>query len=67
MERKRQIDPEKLSDEQIQQLSDQIGGKLREICDKACEEANRILSVYNMQARMQIELTSKEFDEKQGD
>jgi hypothetical protein len=67
MERKRQIDPEKLSDEQIQQLSDQIGGKLREICDKACEEANRILSVYNMKARMQIELTSKEFDEKQGD
>ena len=53
-ERERKVDVSKLTPEQLSALEAQIGGKMREICDKACEEANRILAVYGMKAKMQF-------------
>lgn len=53
-DRKRSFDINKLSAEAADQLSQSLGAKVREICDKACEEANKILNVYSMKAQMQI-------------
>jgi hypothetical protein len=66
MNRERRVNAENLSDEQLQQLSEAIGQKLRELCDNACEQANRILEVYGMKAMMQFEIKPKDFDKKQG-
>lgn len=52
--RKRSFDINKLSPEQADQLSADIGAKVRQICDEACEKANKILNVYQMKAQMQI-------------
>ena len=53
-ERKRSFDINKLSQEQAQEISAQIGEKVRLICDEACEKANKILNIYGMKAIMQI-------------
>lgn len=53
-ERKRFIDINSLAEDQIADIEAQLGSKTREICDKACEEANKYLNVYGMQAQMQI-------------
>lgn len=52
--RKRSFDINKLNAEAAEQLSNSLGEKVREICDKACAEANKILNVYSMKAQMQI-------------
>jgi vacuolar-type H+-ATPase subunit H len=67
MDRTRQVNAENLTDEQLQELSEQLGTKLKEICDKACEEANRILTVYNMKALMQFDIKPKDFVKEQGE
>lgn len=53
-DRKRSFDINKLTPESADQLSQDIGSKVRAICDKACEDANKILNVYGMKALMQI-------------
>lgn len=52
--RKRHFNINNLSQEEAESLSNDIGAKVREICDKAVLEANKILNVYNMKAQMQI-------------
>lgn len=52
--RVRKIDVDKLSPEQADSLSEQIGEKLRKIIDQACTEANRITEIYGMQVKMQF-------------
>ena len=55
-DRVRHVDVEKLSSEQAEILSAQIGEKLREIVDKACGDANRIVNIYGMKCKMQFVL-----------
>lgn len=52
--RERKIDISKLPSEEVDLISKQIGEKIKEICDKACEEANKILAIYGMKSKMQI-------------
>jgi hypothetical protein len=56
-DRKREIDVQKLTPEQADELSTQIGEKIRLICDKAVLDANRILNIYGMEAKMQIAIS----------
>lgn len=55
-ERKRSIDIEKLSDEQVKTLYIQIGEKVKDICDKAVWSANRILNLYGMECKMAFQI-----------
>lgn len=54
--RVRKVDVNKLTFEQTDQLSEQIGGKVRDICDKAVAEANKLLNIYGLQCKMQFVL-----------
>lgn len=60
--RKRSFDINKLSPEAADQLSNDIGAKVRQFCDEACEKANKILNVYGMKAQMQIVIKGIEED-----
>jgi len=60
--RKRKIDVSKLSNERIDELSDQIGEKVRKLVDETIEKVNKMLAVYDMQAKMQIVLQEKTRD-----
>lgn len=53
-DRKRSFDTNKLNKDEAEQLSTDIGVKVRQICDEACEKANKILNIYGMKAQMQI-------------
>lgn len=55
--RKRSIDISNLSLEQADSLAQQVGPKVREICDEAIEKANKILNIYGMKAQMQIAIS----------
>ena len=59
IDRERKIDIETLSPEQVDQLSVQIGAKVRGICDDAAGQINRILAVYGMSAKIAIEFDQK--------
>ena len=60
--RKRKIDVSKLSNERIDELSDQIGEKVRKLVDETIKKVNKMLAVYDMQAKMQIVLQEKTRD-----
>lgn len=53
-DRERKVDLKALSPQQLADLELQLGNKIRQICDEACEKANRVLSVYSMKCKMQI-------------
>lgn len=53
-DRERKVDVKALSSEQADQLSEQIGTKVREICDEAAGRINSILAIYGMSAKLQI-------------
>lgn len=53
-DRKRSFDINSLTKKEADQLSKDIGAKISQICDKACEDANRILAVYGMKTQMQF-------------
>lgn len=58
--RKRSFDVNSLAKEEADRLSDEIGAKVRQICDEACEKANKILGIYGMKAQMQIVINATE-------
>jgi hypothetical protein len=67
MERKRSIDVNKLSIEEVDLLSEQLGNKIREICDKTVEDINRLVSIYGMKAKFSVTLapsSEKDSEEK---
>jgi hypothetical protein len=64
MDRSRKVDLESLSVEQVDQLSNQIGSKLREIIEQAALEANRIANVYGMQVKLAVQFSPLEEEEK---
>lgn len=54
MNRTRFVDVESLPEDQLEQIQQQLGNKIREIVDQACEQANKFLNVYGMEAKMDI-------------
>jgi hypothetical protein len=52
--RERKLDINTLKPEEVDVISKQIGEKIKEICDKACADANKFLNVYSMTAKMQV-------------
>jgi len=56
IDRKRKVDVEKLDDEQIEVVQDQVSAKIREITDKAVKDANKILAIYGLSCKMQIKI-----------
>lgn len=55
-ERERKVDLNSMSTDQVDEISAQLGDKVREICDEAVAKANRLLNIYGMSAKMQIVL-----------
>jgi frataxin-like iron-binding protein CyaY len=63
MERKRKVTQEqleKMSEEQLQKIEEKLGSKLREMVDRTCEEANKLLEIYGLQTKMQIVIEKKQ-------
>lgn len=58
--RKRAIDINKLSAEQVEQLTEQISKKILVIVDEAITQANKMLNIYGLEAKMQIALQKQE-------
>lgn len=53
-ERKRSIDVNNLTIEQVDNLSSQIGEKVKQITDEAANKINSLLSIYGMSAKIAI-------------
>jgi hypothetical protein len=54
VDRKRSVNLKKLNEAELEQLSAQIGDKVRGIMDAAIESANKILVIYGLRAKMQL-------------
>lgn len=54
-DRERKIDISKMDKEAVDNLSIQIGEKVRQICDEAADRVNAILKIYGMSAKMAIQ------------
>lgn len=59
-ERKRNVDIEKVEDEKLEDLSNQIGEKVKNLVDNTILEVNKILAIYGMEAKMEVVITEKE-------
>ena len=57
---KRFVDVEKLSEEQLKNIQENLVKKVTEIVDKACEDANKLLNIYGLQAKMKFALEEVE-------
>lgn len=55
-----QFDIKNLNLQEIDELSQQLGEKLRHIVDEACDKANKICNFYGLQVKMQFVLEPKE-------
>lgn len=64
--RERKFNMKKLSQEEADQLGEQLGEKLRLMVDKTVEEANNFLKIYGLKAKMQIALESLDDPENKG-
>lgn len=60
LNRKRNVDVSKLTEDQIDQLSNQIGEKVRLMIDDICNKINDMLKIYGVQAKMQIVIQALE-------
>jgi len=54
VDRVRKVDISKLTPEEADQIGEQLGEKLREIADRACDEANKISKIYGLEVVMQF-------------
>lgn len=54
--RRRKVDVSTMTLEQVDNISIQLGSKIKDICQEAVEKANKLLSVYGLSAKMAISL-----------
>ena len=54
MERERRLDVNKLTIEQIDELSAQIGERVRGMCDQTADKINQLLTIYGLRAKVAI-------------
>lgn len=64
---KKEFNINKLSDQEVESLSLELGEKVRYLCDKAVERANKVLNKYGLEAKMafcigKVELSSDKKD-----
>jgi hypothetical protein len=57
--RKRSVDVNKLDTEQVEQLIEQISKKILVMVDETVAQANKMLNVYGLEAKMQIAIQKK--------
>lgn len=53
-DRERKVDIQKMDAVQVDILSEQIGDKVRQICDEAAAKVNAILNIYGASAKIAI-------------
>lgn len=53
-DRERKISIDNMSQNEVDNLSAQVGDKMREICEEAAKRANSILNIYGMSAKIAI-------------
>lgn len=58
--RNRKVDVEKLSNEDAQRISDELGNRLKKISDDACAQANLLVNPYGLKVLMQFAVQPKE-------
>lgn len=63
-ERKRNVDIQKIEDENLEDLSNKIGLKVNKMIDDAIAEVNKLLGVYGMEAKMEVVIQEKEKKEE---
>lgn len=54
VERERSLDINKLSKEDLTNLSNSLGQKTREMVDEAADKINALLKIYGMTAKLQV-------------
>lgn len=57
--RRRNVDVNKLNDEQIQLVIDELSKKVNLYVDEAIQKANQVLNIYNLEAKMEIAIVEK--------
>ena len=64
IDRERKVDVSTMSQEQVDQLSLQIGDKVRQMCDETATRINTLLNIYGMHAKIAISFDTlpKEFE-----
>ena len=55
-ERKRKVDVNSLSEDQVDLAGDQLGKKISEIGDNAAKEINELAKVYGLSAKVAVQL-----------
>ena len=55
-----------IKEDQVDQLSEQIGEKIRKMVDRTVIKANKFLKLYGIKAKMQIALEPLNEDESKG-
>jgi hypothetical protein len=56
-DRKRKVDIDKMTADEVDVLAAQIGDRMREICDESAAKANALLQIYGMNAKIAIAFT----------
>ena len=59
-DRKRQIDPNNLKEEQLESISVLLGNKISEILNKAINDANAVANIYGLQVKIGYEIVPKD-------
>lgn len=63
--RARHVDVEKLTDAEIEERINKIGDKIRLMVDETCNNANKLLNIYGLEAKMQIVFKKKDQEQDQ--
>lgn len=53
-DRERKVDISKMDNQAVEELSSQIGDKVRQICDEAAVKVNALLNIYGASAKIAI-------------
>lgn len=56
IDRERKVDINKMKQEDVKNLSAQIGDKCREICDEAAEKINKLLAIYGLTGKIAFQI-----------
>lgn len=66
LDRERKVDVENLGVERADELANQLGEHVRNICDEAVNKANQVLKIYGLEVKMQFSVGALgSFDKKE--
>lgn len=58
--RERSVDIDKVDEQQLDVIAEQLGNKINGMVDDLCSKANEMLKIYGLEAKMQIAIVKKE-------